>query len=84
MIALTFDRMLDPLRPSSDDLAGRDRPDEAPARDITPAKFVCYFDGCCEPVNPGGAAGYGAVVFEDGNRVAETARSPPRFRCTAA
>jgi ribonuclease HI len=22
-----------------------------------------YFDGCCEPTNPGGTASYGAVVF---------------------
>lgn len=31
-------------------------------------KIVCYFDGCCEPVNPGGTASYGAVVFIDGVR----------------
>jgi ribonuclease HI len=24
-----------------------------------------YFDGCCEPVNPGGVAAYGAIVFRD-------------------
>ncbi len=29
----------------------------------------CYFDGCCEPVNPGGTASYGAVVFIDSKRV---------------
>jgi|SRR3972149_4791416 len=23
-----------------------------------------YFDGCCEPVNPGGTAAYGVVIFE--------------------
>ena len=28
-----------------------------------------YFDGCCEPVNPGGTASYGAVVFKDGERI---------------
>lgn len=24
-----------------------------------------WFDGCCEPVNPGGTCGYGAVILED-------------------
>src|ERR1700722_12348836 len=32
---------------------------------------VCFFDGCCEPVNPGGTASYGAVVFVDDQRVWE-------------
>jgi ribonuclease HI len=30
-----------------------------------------YFDGCCEPVNPGGTASYGAVVFVSEKRVWE-------------
>lgn len=34
--------------------------------------IVAYFDGCCEPVNPGGVASYGAVVFIDNRRVWET------------
>lgn len=29
-----------------------------------PAAFTVFFDGCCEPVNPGGTAGYGYVIFE--------------------
>ena len=32
-------------------------------------RFECWFDGCCEPVNPGGTASYGAVIFENGERV---------------
>ena len=24
-----------------------------------------YFDGCCEPINPGGTASYGFVIFEE-------------------
>jgi len=24
-----------------------------------------YFDGCCEPVNPGGTASYGVAIFRD-------------------
>lgn len=32
-------------------------------------KIEAWFDGCCEPVNPGGTASYGAVVFINGKRV---------------
>lgn len=28
-----------------------------------------YFDGCCEPKNPGGHAAWGAAVFVDGEKV---------------
>jgi len=35
------------------------------------AKISCFFDGCCEPVNPGGTASYGAVIFIAGKRVWE-------------
>lgn len=31
-------------------------------------KIEAWFDGCCEPVNPGGTASYGAVVFIGGKR----------------
>ena len=31
----------------------------------------CYFDGCCEPTNPGGTAAYGAVIYEDDKRLWE-------------
>jgi ribonuclease HI len=31
-----------------------------------------FFDGCCEPVNPGGTAAYGAVILKDGVRIWET------------
>ena len=30
-------------------------------------KFIAYFDGCCEPINPGGTMGFGAVVTEAGD-----------------
>lgn len=30
-----------------------------------------FFDGCCEPKNPGGVAAYGAVIFRDGHRMWE-------------
>lgn len=33
-----------------------------------------YFDGCCEPVNPGGTAAFGAVIFKDQQRVWECSR----------
>jgi ribonuclease HI len=28
-----------------------------------------YFDGCCEPVNPGGTASFGAVIFKSAAQV---------------
>jgi ribonuclease HI len=34
-------------------------------------KIKAFFDGCCEPVNPGGIASYGAVIFIDDVRVWE-------------
>lgn len=33
-----------------------------------------YFDGCCEPVNPGGTASFGAVIYKGRKRVWECAR----------
>lgn len=33
-----------------------------------------YYDGCCEPVNPGGNAGFGAIILEDGVIVKEISR----------
>lgn len=32
--------------------------------------IVCFFDGCCEPKNPGGNMGMGAVIYEDGIEIA--------------
>lgn len=26
--------------------------------------YIAFFDGCCEPRNPGGTAGFGAVIFK--------------------
>lgn len=34
-------------------------------------EVVVYFDGLCEPINPGGVACYGYVVYVDGVKVAE-------------
>lgn len=31
---------------------------------MLPTRFTAFFDGCCEPINPGGTAGYGAVIFD--------------------
>lgn len=28
-----------------------------------------YFDGCCEPINPGGHIGLGAIIFHNGDRI---------------
>ena len=33
--------------------------------------FRAFFDGCCEPRNPGGTAGHGAVIFKGKERVWE-------------
>ena len=41
-------------------------------------KVTCYFDGCCEPKNPGGAMGVGMVVKVDGKAVySESLFYPP-------
>ncbi|MFA5089326.1 MAG: ribonuclease HI family protein [Candidatus Omnitrophota bacterium] len=34
-------------------------------------KIQAWFDGCCEPRNPGGHAGYGAVIMEGSIRLTE-------------
>lgn len=39
--------------------------------------YVCYFDGCCEPVNPGGTAGYGGVIYQGEERVHQTSGMIP-------
>ena len=33
--------------------------------------YIAYFDGACEPVNPGGTASYGAVIYEDDEKIWE-------------
>lgn len=39
--------------------------------------IVCYFDGCCEPCNPGGTIGVGAIVNIDGQKALEHSESFP-------
>lgn len=34
--------------------------------------LYAYFDGCCEPINPGGTAGFGAAIFKEGAKLFET------------
>jgi ribonuclease HI len=34
----------------------------------------CFFDGACEPINPGGTAAYGAVIIKDGHRIWEQSK----------
>jgi hypothetical protein len=31
--------------------------------------YIAYFDGACEPVNPGGTAAYGAVIMQEGRPI---------------
>ncbi len=38
------------------------------------AEIQCYFDGCCEPTNPGGTAAFGAVIYLSGIRIWECSR----------
>lgn len=37
-------------------------------------KFTAYFDGACEPKNPGGTPSFGALVMENGVVIWEIAR----------
>jgi hypothetical protein len=31
--------------------------------------YIAYFDGACEPINPGGTASYGAVILQAGEPI---------------
>ncbi len=33
-----------------------------------------FYDGCCEPKNPGGNAGFGAAIFENGKMIHSISR----------
>ena len=54
-------------------LKGEIRPVEAEgkASKPSPARVTVYYDGACEPRNPGGVATYGFVVYVDGKKVGE-------------
>jgi ribonuclease HI len=45
-----------------------DRVPDAPSR---PPKVTVYYDGACEPRNPGGVAAYGFVVYAGGRKIGE-------------
>jgi len=34
----------------------------------------CFFDGCCEPINPGGTAAYGVVIYKNGEKIWEDSK----------
>ncbi len=40
-------------------------------------KFICYADGCCEPTNPYGNMGIGAVIYEGDDIVFEYSKYVP-------
>ncbi len=41
-------------------------------------KLIAFFDGACEPVNPGGTASYGVVVKSNGVTIfTDSAPGPP-------
>ena len=47
---------------------------------MTNPVYKAYFDGSCGPKNPGGTAGYGAVIFQRKKRIwehSEVYRPPP-------
>ncbi len=59
-------------------LSGELRPIEAPPSTVVPkaaakaaTKVEVYYDGLCEPRNPGGVATYGFVVYRDGAKIGE-------------
>jgi ribonuclease HI len=31
--------------------------------------YIAYFDGACEPINPGGTASYGALILQAGEPI---------------
>jgi len=33
-----------------------------------------YFDGCCEPANPGGTASYGAIILKNNKKIWECSK----------
>lgn len=35
------------------------------------AALTVYFEGLCEPINPGGVATYGYIIYEDGKKLKE-------------
>lgn len=47
----------------------RDLADRYYAQAMAAGGLVAFFDGCTEPVNPGGTGGYGAVVMRGGKRL---------------
>lgn len=48
---------------------------ETPRKAERPTKMIdVYFDGSCLPVNPGGTARAGAVVYQNGKRIAQLSR----------
>lgn len=52
---------------------------QQPTKEVNPEKWLfplnarvnAYFDGACEPRNPGGHIGYGALIEVDGNTIFE-------------
>ena len=38
------------------------------------AELKAYFDGCCEPVNPGGTAAYGVVILRNRQKIFEASK----------
>lgn len=39
--------------------------------------YVAFFDGSCEPCNPGGTVGYGAIILKDNKKIWQHSASLP-------
>lgn len=39
------------------------------SNDLSITTYTAFFDGACEPVNPGGVASYGAIIYANGDGV---------------
>src|SRR5215813_1284223 len=47
------------------------RPKDTQTPEIPNPTYIAYFDGACEPVNPGGTAAYGAIILQEGHHIWE-------------
>lgn len=65
MYAFDGDRFLKPLKASSFKQAISEVEKLINSK-LNRMKITAYFDGCCEPTNPGGNMGFGAVIYIDG------------------
>jgi ribonuclease HI len=44
--------------------------------------YECYFDGCCEPINPGGTMGFGVFIKSEEYEYRDSDNLPAKFNNT--